>query len=122
MSRRSTSRDASPASGLSPGAALAVLVLMDASLDAFCASARRAVAEFGGREAVRATCRMTCVGLVPSLPDRAWEAAAAEHADKQHLAMRNTGRGVEAGGWPGPANHPAGRAGSFAERLAQALR
>lgn len=122
MSRRAASRDASPTSGLSPGATLAVLVLMDASLDAFCASAPRAVAELGGSEAVRATCRMTCVGLVPRLPDHAWEAAAAEHADAQHPAMRDTGRGVAAGGGPGPADHAAGRAGSFGERMAQALR
>lgn len=122
MSRRAASRDASAASGLSPGAALAVLVLMDASLDAFCASAPRAVAEIGGNEAVRATCRMTCAGLVPSLPDVAWEAAAAEHADAQHMAIRDAGRGVAVGGGPGPADRPAGRAGSFGERLAEALR
>lgn len=122
MSRRAPTRDASPTSGLSPGTALAVLVLMDASLDAFCASAPRAVAEVGGSEAVRATCRMTCVGLVPSLPDDAWEAAATEHAHAQHVAIRDTGRGVAAGGGPGPADRPAGRAGSFGERLAEVLR
>lgn len=122
MSRSSVGRDASPTSGLSPGAALAVLVLMDASLDAFCASAPRAVAEFGGSEALRASCRMTCVGLVPSLPNHSWEGAAAEHADAQHLAMRDTGRGAAGSFRPGAADHPVGRFETFAERLAEALR
>lgn len=122
MRRRSPTREAAQFSGLSPGAALAVLVLMDTSLDAFCATAPRAVAELGGREAVRSTCRMTCVGLVPDLGEAAWEAVAEEHAEAQLGATRNLGKGVGGSGGPGPAGEPAGRVRSFGERLAEVLR
>ena len=68
-------------SALTAAEALHKLKLIEGALDAFCATAPKAVAEFGGREAIQRASQMTCIGPVPRLSIEQWSRFAAEHAD-----------------------------------------
>lgn len=76
-------------SGLSASDALHKLGLIEGALDAFCATAPRAVVEFGGREAIQRASQMTCIGPVPRLSIERWSRFAAEHADTWKYGASN---------------------------------
>lgn len=65
--------------GTSVADAIKALRLIETTLDNMCATAPRAVAEMGGRDAMRRACQMTCIGPVPRLSVEQWSAMAVEH-------------------------------------------
>ena len=85
MARNDRAPVQAPKRCLTVAETLAQLELIDASIDSTCDTAPIAVGEFGGRDAVQACSQMTCIGLVARLPESAWAAMAAEHAEEQRL-------------------------------------
>ena len=81
-------RQPAPKRGLTALEALAELAKIDRSLDALCATAPKAIAALGGRDALQSFSQMTCIGPVPRLSAEEWEPLAAEHAEAQRDAMR----------------------------------
>lgn len=83
MSTRRSPPPAPTKRGLTPLEALAELAKIERTLDALCATAPRAIEAMGGREALKSTCDMTCIGPVPRLTTEEWEPMAQEHGDSQ---------------------------------------
>lgn len=65
--------------GTSVADAIRALRLIETTLDNLCATAPCAVAEMGGRDAMRRACHMTCVGPMPRLSVEQWSAMAVEN-------------------------------------------
>lgn len=80
-------RPETAAVGLSAADALAMLDRIELALDAMCTTAPRAVAAMGGRDAIRRTCQMTCIGPVPRLDAHQWERMSAEYVDARRQAQ-----------------------------------
>lgn len=80
--------------GASAADVLRVLRMIDKSLDAFCATAPKAVAAMGGRDAIKRLSEMTCIGPVPRLDVTQWAAMSAEHMQSKRDAFENTLVGV----------------------------
>ena len=83
MARIERDQAQAPRRGLTVAETLARLDQIESLLDSVSESAPCAVMAMGGRAAIQACSQMTCVGLVPRFSEPAWEAMAAEHAERQ---------------------------------------
>lgn len=64
--------------------ALAKLALIDVTLDAFETTAPKALAAFGGRDALLNASEMTCLGPMPRLDVATWEQMSREYESRRY--------------------------------------